>query len=55
MELTDRFEFLATDERFLYEIIKNLPFETDKEELEQNLRELLRLDFKHVETPKELL
>ena len=54
-ELADRFEFLRHDEVFLYEIIKNLPFESEKDELDQNMRELLRLDFKHVDTPKELL
>ena len=45
-ELKDKFEFLQKDEKFLYSLILQLPFETQKEELEQNLRELIRLDFK---------
>ena len=33
-ELKDKFSFLQRDERFLYNIILGLPFETDKAELE---------------------
>ena len=54
-ELKEKFAFLQRDEKFLYNLILSLPFETDKEELEQNLRELIRLDFKQLENLRELL
>ena len=54
-ELKDKFSFLMRDEKFLYNLVVNLPFETDKHELEQNLRELIRLDFKQLENLRELL
>lgn len=54
-ELKDKFSFLQKDERFLYNIILNLPFEIDREEVCQNITELIRLDFKQLENLRELL
>ena len=48
-ELKEKFDFLERDEKYLYNIIINLPFETDKEEVSSNLRELIRIDYKQHE------
>jgi len=53
-ELKDKFSFLLRDEKFLFNVILSLPFETDKTELEQNLRELIRLDFKQLDNLRDL-
>ena len=43
--LRNEFKFLKQDEKLLYQIITNLPFE-NIDELQQNLNELMRLNFK---------
>jgi hypothetical protein len=45
-ELKEKFEFLERDEKFLYNIIINLPFETEIDEVSSNLKELIKIDYK---------